>query len=245
MSLRVADPMPSFLVRDAAQSLEISIYEDGALVAPSGGTWALVDTDGSVLAGGSVTVSGSKATYSIAAVDWAGTESYGGGYVEQWALTFTSHDDRDFDRPAYVVPVRPYCPITGADLKRLHGDILNEAPSHDPGFEDKTEMAWRLTLARLLATGANPHEVKDWYAFAPYLLKMTEHLIAVDLSTEERGDGKWTRLADRSADLLEVEWARLGYGVDADNDRAPDTTGNLQTMGAGHHLGMPAGPRRW
>ena len=77
----------AYLERERNTDLAIGLYEDGALVAPSGGEVSIFNASGvAVVNAAAVVVSGSRATYALSS-STVSAESYGSGWRVEWSLT--------------------------------------------------------------------------------------------------------------------------------------------------------------
>lgn len=230
-SVRVA--YPTYLVRGRTQTVSLPLYRSGALFAPtqSGSTFALLKPDGSteVVAAAAVTVSGSIATYAVAAASLPSTLTLGHGYREKWTLVISGETDpRIYYRDAALVLHAAYPVLTDADLAGVYADLTDQLPSGTTTFQAYIDEAWKRILGRLESQGVFPEHVVTSWSLREVHMELTLHLIALDFARS--AGGRWLELAASHKKEFEMAWQRLrfvkGSGADGQADDDTQTPAN-------------------
>lgn len=215
-------PLPFAIERGRANLLQCPVYRNGALSAPTSGTFTLRDPGGvEIVSAGAVTVTGSIAERSIASALLTGSP-YGAGWTTEWALLMGDSVVHTFRCGAQLVRVAPHPVVTDADLFR-RSSALNPsgaAPitslSH---FQDYIDEAWVEISRRLLEGGHRPWLVVDSTELREPHLLLSLALIYEDLATRLSSayleQGKMFRGQYRDA------WSSVRLTV----DRSDGTTG--------------------
>lgn len=234
---------PDFLEQGRDNTIAMELQEDGATLVPSAGSLTVKDGAGATVATPAVTIVSGIATATVTTADLAG-ETFASDWTEVWELTLSGVVTR-FLRPAIHCLQEPYPSIGEPDLEAVHSDLFraNALPSGRTSWQDYISEAWRDLISRLMATPYPPHTIVDSFRLRPYLIATSLERVSRDLLTVEGGNGKWTLLNERYMEQAEVEWERLGYRVDRDEDGVIDSSD--ETMAApGVNDGAPQG-RRW
>lgn len=221
-SARIA--YPDYCVRGRAQTVSLPLYRSGALFAPTqaGSTFTLVSPSGvDVVAAAAVTVSGSIATYAIAAASLPSTLTLGHGYREKWSLVISGETDpRVYYRDAALVLHAAYPVLTDADLAGVYSDLTDHLASGTTTFQAYIDESWKRILGRLEAQGVFPDHVVSSWSLREVHMEITLHLIALDFA--RAAGGRWMELAASHKKEFEMAWQRLkfvrGTGSDGQAD---------------------------
>lgn len=205
-SVRVA--YPDYLERGRTQTVSISVYRSGALVAPSAGTVALYDPAGNLLDTGSVSVVDSVATYSLTSSVLASTLVLGHGYYLIWTLTLGGLS-RAFRRDAALVLHAAVPTLTDADLTSVYSDLSRHLASGTTSFQTYIDEAWKRILGRLESQGVYPDHVVTYWALREVHMELTYSLICMDFARAQ--GGRWLELADQHKKEFELAWSRLRF----------------------------------
>lgn len=212
---------PDYLVRGRGQTTTFPLYRNGALAAPTaaGSTFALHRPDGvtEVVAAAAVTVTGSIATYAIAAGSLPSTLSLGHGYRETWTLVCADGVTRQYYRDAALVLHAAYPVITDADLTAVYSDLGRQRASTVATFQLYIDEAWKRILGRLEMQGVFPEYVVTSWSLREVHIELTLHLICLDFARAQ--GSRWLELAAQHKKEFEMAWQRLkfvrGTGADA------------------------------
>ena len=214
--------IPEYLERNRAQVVSLEVYRDGALAAPSSGTFTLFDAQGAeVVSAAAVTVSGSIAQYSIPAATLPTTKAVGEGWLSEWALVMPDGITHTFRRSSALVLRALYPVITDLDLLALYTDLNLLRPSGLSSFQGYIDEAWRQVLGRLISKGRFPYLIVDPWALREIHLETTLGLIFRDFASSI-GEGRWLALAENHKKEASFAWQALTFQYDEDHDGQPD-----------------------
>lgn len=218
------------------------LYRDGALVAPTSGTFTLRNPTGTnVVDAAAVTVSSSIATYTVLAASLPSTVTLGEGWMETWALlvsgvTYTT------DRPAAVCRVPLTNPITDADLYLEHPDLAAWRPQAETSYQKPIDASWAELMGRLSAEGRLSYIMKPSAAFRQWMLYTTLARVFINWS-KSQARGNWLELAKLYQTKADAEWGRITVQLDRDQDGVIDDL-SRRTGGFGVlNINAPVGHR--
>jgi len=209
---------PDYMVRALDASLSCPLWQDGALVAPSSGTCTVYNASNETVSSGAVTVTGSTATYTVAAADIPATLSPASGWRVEWALV-VSGDTLTFRNTAALVLSVLYPAASEPDLyRRVSGlDPNGTKPIHSlADLQDYLDEAWVMILGRLINAGNLPYLVVEPTALREAHIDLTLSLIFEDFST--RLNEKHADAAERYRDRFDSAWAGLRFEYDFSQD---------------------------
>lgn len=217
-----------------AVSLEVWDTTTQALVtAAAGGTFTLVDEDGTTELTETPTASGT--TWSVTS---ATTPALGKVYRARWEVL----EDGDvalepFVFELYVTPVPLYNPIRSADLEALDPDFLQHYPKDQTSWQPQIDKAEQRVLRYVFAhTPVGRESLWTPNALFPLFEHMAAH-IAYD-TLAHGTTGKAAAQAAYHLDLYHSERRDLRLGLDEDNDGDLDVPGEPT---AASPLGLTAG----
>lgn len=189
---------PVLLERGRAQVREQRAYRAGAIVAPSSGTYTLVDSTGATVKTGAVSIVSSVATFSLSALDLPATLALGEGYQERWALNMPDGTTRNVRRDVAIALFELHPPVSqAAIITGEYPDILHDLGPNVANLDGFLDAAWYHVVRRIWKHGnwpgivVEPSDVYDWH------LHVTCHRIFKALSKRGAGD------SDRFLDLRE------------------------------------------
>jgi hypothetical protein len=165
-SVRVT--VPDVLQSDRSNAVALEVHFEGALVAPSSGTFTLFAQGSTpVVDAQPVTISGSVARYTVpsSALDTttAGVE-FGDGWLEEWALTIDGVE-YTWTRPAALAK-RPISPsVTDTDLLAEYPDLANYWGSGRTNAQTFIDSSWQDIVRRWLREGGAWWPVASPYVF--------------------------------------------------------------------------------
>lgn len=214
--------------------LDISVYDDGAISAPSSGTISIYDPAGTAIVdGAAVTVAGSKATYTLTAATVTAS-SFGMGWRVEWSLVMGDTMTHVYRSDASLVRIRLAPVITDADLLARHSDLDDYKPSSSStGWETWILEAWKEVGARLEMMGRRPYLIISAQALRPVHLFTTLAIICTDLGGTGDEDNRWARLAESYSAKAEDAWSSMTLVYDEDDsgsEPTSDRVGGTTTM---------------
>ena len=218
--------IPQYLERNRAQTVKLKVYRDGALAAPSSGTYTLYDAAGTAIVdAAAVTVTADTAQYSIGAGTLPTTKAVGEGWYEEWALVMPDTNTHTFRRTAALVLRALYPVISDVDLERLYSDLDDLRPSGMTSYQSYIDESWTQILGRLVAMGEGrfPYLILEPFSLRTYHLELCLSLIFRDFASS-MGDGKYLALAENHKRESAFAWQALTFRYDEDHDGQPDGT---------------------
>lgn len=216
-------PFPDYLERNRSQTVKLEVYRDGALAAPSSGTFTLYDdSDEEVVSAAAVTIASSVAEYTIPALTLPTSKAVGEGWREEWALLMPDGVIHTFRRSAALVLKNLYPVITDLDLTALYTDLGDLRPASLTSFQGYIDEAWRQVLGRLIAAGRFPYLILDPWSLREIHLETTLALIFRDFASS-LGQGQYLELAESHKKEAAFAWKTLTFQYDEDHDGKPDS----------------------
>jgi len=209
-------PYPSYIQRDREVVVSLAVWLGDQVVAPSSGTYTLLDSAGTTISTGAVTVLADRSvSYTIAAASTA-SKQVSKGYQERWTLTMPQ-GERVFIRSA-VLTIHRIAPVIGyQDLSRVRAiaDNLDEPATQIPGFIDE---AWSRVLGFLEGQGSIAHLIITPHSLREAHLLLAEHLAYEVLAGCAGGGAAEARRneADRKLSQYEAALQRLNFRYDED-----------------------------
>ena len=237
-------PGPTMVERNVAQTLELRVYLDGALVAPSACTVSLYDADNVVqVDGATATIASSYSTYALAAATTTSL-SLGVGWRIEWAATISSQA-YVFRNDAALVRRLLYPVISDLDLFR-RASALNPAGNTPitslSNYQDYLDEAWVEIQGRLIASGRRPNLIISPYSLREAHLALTLAIVFEDLST--RLNEAYELRADGYRTEYERAWGELNFLVDSDDDGQADDPDHRESAESTIWLNS-RGAQRW
>jgi len=218
-------PFPDYLERARAQTVALEVYRDGALVAPSSGTFTLYDASGvAQIDAAAVTISASKAQYAIGAGSLPSTLPVGENWQEEWALVFSDGVTRTFRRSAALVLRAIHPVVTDADLLACYTDLDDLRPSDQTSYQGAIDEAWRQIIGRLVGRGRFPYLILDPWSLREIHMETALALIFRDFASSV-GEGRYLDLAESHKKTAASAWRGLTFKYDKDHDGRPDGQG--------------------
>lgn len=220
MAYRPRTSQPLLIVRAAAQTVRLEVWDDSAIAEPTAGTFTLYDDSDAVIQTGAVTVAGRVATAQVLAATVPATLSYSESWRAVWSLTLGGSVEV-FDQPAGLVRSRFRAPIVPGDLAGRHPEF-GPGRELDPG-QDATGTAtpgdWiadaeATVEAWLWRAGRRPWLIIDAWQLREACLCRTLELAFRWASTFGQ-DG--SRLAEQAAEYgerFDTEMAKVQFRYD-------------------------------
>jgi len=220
---RIHAPYPEFIVRAQANRIEAQVFDPtGTLIAPRSGTITIYDGSNiKVVDAAAVTVVGSIATYTIAAVDLPDTKQLEDGWRVEWDLVFNGPAVK-FVRAASLVRSNLFPTVVSADLEARHQNLSRLIATGNDA-DDFITTAWEVIVRMLLKAGRMPFLILSPFALHDALVFKSLELIMRD-GHAAAGDGKFAELSDHYAEAFASEWASITFDYDFDRDGDADST---------------------
>ena len=210
---------PTLIEKGRDTVITCPVYRDNALVVPSAVTVSIWTAAGaSVVAAATGTVSGSIATYTVAAASTSGL-AYGADWRIEWSLTLSSVVEV-FQTDAALVRNAIRCPITDVDLYAREPSLnpSGTSPIHTlSNFQAFLDDAWKTLLNRLLTDGQYPWKMPSAAVVREAALALTLHRVFMAFTTglnESYG---------KSADVYRREYEMAYNGIRYTQVNDPDS----------------------
>lgn len=236
------------LVRGAECVTQCEMRRDGALVAPSSGTYTLLGPTGSaVVDAAAVTVSGSVAEYTIPAATLASTLEYSSRYQERWSLVMPDGTTRVVRFEAALVPFELFCPVAQDDLVAGRYPLLVSLVGASlTDLQDYIDNAWDEFLEWLWGQERWPEMLTSVSAFRAPVREGALYLIFRSLFRQQSGTNRWHVLMDKHEAAMHAARAAFTSRVDEDLDGQADAE-DRQGVSNIVHRGPARGAmrRRW
>ena len=205
------------LERTKTQTVTLPVYRDGAIVAPSAGTYTLISSSGTEIVSAAVTIAVNIAQYTIPASKLPSTLELNDGYLEKWSLTIGAHpngdpDIYDFQRPAAVARTNLYPVISDYDLESVYSDLASIRPGSS--FQTYIDEAWYQIIQRIRMQGNIEYLILDPQALRESHLDLTFYLFWRDCDSSGLGEGRYFQLAKEHREIFETAFARINFRYD-------------------------------
>jgi len=247
-TFRVA--FPSILERERTQLVSLEAERDGALVAPSSGTYELIRPDGTTVVGPSaVVITGGIATFSVTAAVLPSTLGYGEGYQERWALVMPDTTTRTVRREAAVARFVVYPPLRQSDIvTNEYPDLVEQLGVYGASVQPWLDGAWGFIMRKMFKAGAWPELIVSQSDFYEPLRHETLYRIFKFLSRRTAGESRWHELMELHKSEFKTEWSTMTSIWDRDQSGFADDLGRKAVATAVHlnvayRRTMPRDPR--
>lgn len=211
---------------------QMAAYRDGALVAPSSGTYTLwgprtdIDDGDAIVDGEAVTVSGSVAQYTVAAASLPATVALGQGYMEVWSLVMPDGKTYTVRRSIVVGRFQLFPPLTEEDLVQgEYPDLTrNLGASGTSVLQGIMDGAWSMVIRHLESRGrwadilVDSSDLFDWYRHEVLRRCFSAMLM-------RQPNERWMELFAMHRDEARIAKEGLRITVDRDRDGRADTEG--------------------
>ena len=231
--------VPQIFERERTQTTALEARKDGALGAPSSGTYTLYSPTRAVVASGAVTVTGSVATRSVTASELASTLSFGENYREVWALVMPDGATYTATRAACLARYELRCPVSQADLTQTDKSLIANLGAFATSLQDYIDDSWAAVLRRLFADGRWPDTVVSVSSLVDPVREHTRYLIYRELFTATQAGERFERLMSTAWERWEASWGRVSFRVDNDQDGAADSLDRHAAGRVIHRNGAP------
>jgi len=210
--------LPEYITRASDNAVSCPVYQDGALVAPTSGTFTLTDQAGLVIYTAAVAIVGSIATATVPAANIPDTLSFGFNWRASWDLVFSGVVEH-FANSAHLVRSTLSPVVADADLFRRVSalDPAGTSPiSSLADYQDYRDEAWASLLARIAGQGPMPYLIMEPTALREAHLMLTLQLIFEDFAT--RLNEVYAERGELYANRYDAAFDRMRFAYDADQD---------------------------
>jgi len=201
------------------QKLELPVYLEGSLVAPTAGTLNIYSAssgiDTPLLGPFACSVVGDKAWHELPAA--ATTDlSLADDWMESWTLTIEG-DPIEFRREAALVRTRLRPVISDADLERMHTELRAWKAQDNLSYQPYIDAAWDEIQVRLMEMGNRPYLILSSYALRTAHLDLTLQMVFLDYASSAAGSGgKYGETSDKYGKKFESDFKRIQFKYDSD-----------------------------
>lgn len=213
------------LERNKAQTTDLSVYRDNALVIPTGATYTLIDSTGKKLVDGqSASIAGSGVvTYTHIASDIPSDASLGEGYVQEWSITIDA-EIHVFRRMCSVVLRRLYPCVSDQDLTDVYSDIQDLRPSQLTSYQKYIDDAWFQILRKIRQQAQYEYLIMSSESFYEAHRHLALYLIFRDFhSSLGQSGGRYLDLANEHKAQYDVEYKDMNWILQASaSETKPD-----------------------
>jgi hypothetical protein len=205
---------PSLLVSGKDTRVQLPIYYDGDLVAPTSGTYTLLAIGGTSVVTAAVSIVSSVATYTIPAATLASSLPLGEGYMEVWLLSFSGETAaREYRRTAALAKCPIFPVITDLDLIGEYDALADQRTGRMASFQGPIDQAWKQVVMRLIEEGRLPYMVRTPDALREAHLHLS--LAKLFQSFGLNADGNhWRELAKIEQERYEKAWGSASVQLD-------------------------------
>ena len=205
------------LERNKAVTTTLPVYRDGALVAPSSGTFTLIQPSGAdVIAATAIAVVGDVAQFSILAAQVPTTLALSEGYIEHWDLVIGGIT-YNFQRPAVIARRALYPVISDIDLIAQYSDLASVRPSSMTSYQSYIDEAWYQIISKLRAKGNLEYLILDPQSLRLIHIDWTMYLVFKDFDSTGLGEGRYMELAREHKGAFHSGFSSLNFRYDLSN----------------------------
>ena len=213
---------PSLLVLGRDTKVQLPVYYQGALVAPTSGTYQLQAIGGALAVNAAVSITSNVATYTIPAATLASTLPLGEGYAEVWLLQFSGEAAlREFRRTAVLAKCPIFPVITDLDLIAEYDALADQQVGRMANFQGPIDQAWKQVISRLIQEGRLPYMVRTPDALREAHLHLSLSKLFQSFGLNADG-ARWLERSDTELGRYEKAWGSASVQLDQDQDGIVD-----------------------
>lgn len=240
-------PYTAVYVRGRANTTTMPVYRDGALAAPSAGTYTLVDeSDTAIVSAAAVTVTNDVATYALTDSHLPSTATLSPLYLETWSLTLPDGTTREWSQEVVVARRHLFPVVADSDLAGIRSDYATLLPQGITTAQVKIDAAWKLILSRLIADGRWPHKIMNAETLRSAHMYLVFALLYGDAGTPGRSTSGYR---DESAEFYakyEAAWdSEVKLALDTDQDGRTDDPDTRHASGGVIHVNASPSRSGW
>ena len=215
---------PDVIQREREQIVDLKAYVDGALAAPTSGTFSLIKPDGTkAIDAVAVTITSSVAQYTIPAASLPDTLPLSELYLEEWKLVMPDTTTRTVRREAAVskFPITPV--LCEADIvEGEYPDIVSQLGNYASNLQGFMDEAWTRLLRRLWSNVDWPSLYVSNYELRDVHRETTLFLIMKFLFRRTSGDNRFERLMDYHHKAGQMAYDSMTFRMDKEQDNKID-----------------------
>ena len=227
-------------------TVQVTIWRDGAQVVPSAATFQLIKPDGlDAVATTAATISAAgTVSYVVTAATLPTTDTsiLGQGWRQVWVLTLPDGTIRSIDRMMDVARFPLNCPITDADLLVLYPHLAAHKGTSPTSFQGFIDEAWRRARAAFRAAGKLEYLFRNPEAMREALMHSALAMAFRSMAMGSGQRGNYQELADYHAGQAPASWSEVALAVDWDHDGAVDDL--EERTSSGSIIGIGGAPFR-
>ena len=231
---------PTMVERNKAQTVAVSIENDGSAASVTSATFTVYEPDGSkAIDAAAASVSGGTVTGTVAAADTDGKT-----LSKNWLIKFDvtiATKVYTFYNDAVLCLSRLYSPIGTTDLIARHSDIAALKSSDKTSLQPYIDAAWTEITNRLYSDSVPFWAMRTPSAFRPVLFSRTFALIFRDYSTMLDPGDRYAELADRYDERYSLDYDQIRAKVDVGEDNVLEA----HSRPAAPVIMLSSGPRKW
>ena len=234
-------PYTAVYVRGRANTATLPVYRDGALVAPSSGTYTLLDpSDTAIVSAAAVTISGSIAQYGLTSGHLPSTGSapalLSPAYLETWSLVLPDGTTREWSTEVIVARRHLYPVVSDVDLQALYPDVVTALAQGVSTAQGPLDEAWRQIIGELIAHGRWPHRVMNPDALRAPHMHLALAIIFGAAASRSASRGNYLELASHHQDQASASMDRVRLALDNDEDGRTDEPTRRASVGGAVHV---------
>ena len=213
------------LIRGKADTTQITSYEDGAAIVPTGATVQLQEPDGTSVFGpvAATIAGGGTCSYAVSPAQLPATLDLSDGYLLFCELTLATGAVLTFRRPCAVTLSKLYPVITDLDLIANYSDIANIRPASMTSYQGYIDEAWIRLITRIRDQGNYEYLIMDPQSLRACHLDLALYLIFRDFdSTGLSAENRYMELAREHMNQYTAAFDRLNFRYDLDQDNQMD-----------------------
>jgi len=214
--------LPHLLERERENTLALSIYREGALVAPTSGTVTLYDTNGTSKASVSATII-SQVPRAVFTTSHLSPLDYGEGYYIEWALAMPDGVTHTFANDA-IICKRTLSPVVSdSDIYQRVSSLRTGDPgsiSSATTYQDQLDSAWVTIQLRMIEKGNRPHLIISPSALRECHINLTLAIVFEDLAS--RSNEAYGERARAYREAYESAWKSVSW-KQADQEGRPES----------------------
>lgn len=212
------------LERNKAQTSDISIYRDNALVVPTDAKYTLIDPHGKKLIDSEVAsiADSGIVSYPHLASDLPNTIDLGEGYIQEWWIKIDGYG-HVFRRMTALVLRRLYPTVSDIDLTAIYTDLEEVRPSSLSSYQKYIDDAWYQILRKIRNKGMGfEYLVMSADSFYEAHRHLSLYLIFKDFhSSLGQSNGRFLDLAQEHQRMFLSEFDSINFIYDQDHINKP------------------------
>ena len=217
--------LPRFVQRLKTITVDLTLSEDGAVVAIDSATYSLYDENSVAIVDAETAVVApltNVLTYEVTSAILPLETILSDNWLEEWVVTFTDGRVETVRREVSLCLRLLYPLVNDSDLLERHSDLTKLLADGEDDWHKPINAAWKGLNAKLLGTGKRPYLILSSWALRELHICMTLEIIFTDLQTYSGGGpGKYTDLSSKYNKCTEKLWGGLQLTMDSGETGKP------------------------